>query len=115
MSGENLVRLEWLRGLPCCARNLDEGGCSYGCVEAHHPRGLEYGTGTGVKASDEDAVPLCHRHHTDWHLAVGVFSRWHKKQRKEWQRQMVELYHQAWEVQQNICLPVIPLVHEEPF
>jgi len=30
---------------------------------AHHPRGLKFGTGTGVKASDYLAFPLCRIHH----------------------------------------------------
>lgn len=42
----------------------------YGCMVCrmpaviHHLRGLEFGTGTGKKATDELTIPLCPRHHT---------------------------------------------------
>ena len=31
----------------------------------HHPRGAAFETGTGLKADDRDAIPLCRNHHTD--------------------------------------------------
>ena len=34
-------------------------------AQAHHLRGLESGTGTGLKASDFETIPLCPDHHTD--------------------------------------------------
>jgi hypothetical protein len=35
--------------------------------ESHHPCGLQWGTGTGLKASDYDTIPLCRLHHDECH------------------------------------------------
>lgn len=40
--------------------------------DPHHPRGLEWGTGGSLKASDEFCIPLCREHHQEWHaLTMG--------------------------------------------
>lgn len=36
--------------------------------DAQHPRGMEWGTGMGMKASDHDCIPLCRTHHTEYHM-----------------------------------------------
>lgn len=44
--------------------------CALGCIICgrsavpHHPRGAAFETGTGLKADDQDAIPLCNPHHT---------------------------------------------------
>ena len=40
-------------------------------VEAHHPKGLAWGTGMGQKAPDETAIPLSRKIHADYHR-MGV-------------------------------------------
>jgi hypothetical protein len=54
----NAERLHQVRQLPCliCGDPVT--------VEAHHPR---FGVGMGTKADDDDAVPLCGRHHRELH------------------------------------------------
>lgn len=56
---ENPQYLAFIRRQPClvCKRP----------AEPHHLRGLRYGTGTGVKAPDEWAIPLCPEHHRELH------------------------------------------------
>ena len=38
----------------------------------HHPRELSLGCGTGIKADDQDAIPLCNRHHTTGGYGVAI-------------------------------------------
>tara|TARA_Y100001972_G_scaffold27563_1_gene33889 strand:+ start:824 stop:1135 length:312 start_codon:yes stop_codon:yes gene_type:complete len=62
--------LQHIRNQPCalCASNPEE--CS-GSVQAHHLMKPWLGyRGTGMKAGDENAIPLCFEHHRDLH-AVG--------------------------------------------
>lgn len=56
---ENPQYLAYIRRQPCliCRRP----------AEPHHLRGLRYGSGTGLKAPDEWAVPLCPDHHRELH------------------------------------------------
>lgn len=42
-------------------------------VEAHHPR---FGVGAGRKADDDDAVPLCGRHHRELHATGNEREFW---------------------------------------
>ena len=102
-AGEALIpmkdpkHLKALRAMPCavpthigirtCYPPLDEDVCS-GPIDAHHPTG----SGLALKASDHDAMPLCHKHHMNFHDARGVFRNWTKEQRRDWQRQMSEKY-----------------------
>lgn len=54
--------LAWIRTLPCAACCTDQG------VQAHHHgRG-----GTGIKADDLTAVPLCAKHHGEWHQSGAI-------------------------------------------
>jgi hypothetical protein len=46
-----------------------------GDVVAHH---------AGPKSNDSTAVPLCHKHHQQWHDANGVFKGWIKQLRRTW-------------------------------
>ncbi len=53
--------LQWLRGRPCAVY-----GCSTGAkMQAAHVPGGDAGTGT--KASDRFAIPLCAEHHRNQH------------------------------------------------
>jgi hypothetical protein len=53
--------LAWIRSQPCCVP-----GCGLQPVEAHHVR-TAANSGTGLKPSDWDTVPLCHIHHFALH------------------------------------------------
>jgi hypothetical protein len=68
--------LSWLRKRPCF---LDGRGCGVADpprrapVEAAHVNHAG-DAGTGTKASDRFAVPLCQRHHDEQHGKIGAFS-----------------------------------------
>lgn len=66
--------LDLIRQLPC-VRCLIEGWWFNPpiAVDPHHPRGLEFGTGTGLKASDFLAFPLCRMHHEEYHHDTGAW------------------------------------------
>lgn len=64
----------WVKTQPCLvASDLCEGG-----IDAHHA-GKRHGMST--KADDATCIPLCHRHHIEWHGACGPFKGWSKDQR----------------------------------
>ena len=80
--------LAFVRTLPCCAlqeehdvmKTLMGQECSRG-IHAHHAGRRP---GTGVKAPDDTAIPLCDVHHFEWHQAAGMFHGWSREQRREW-------------------------------
>jgi hypothetical protein len=84
LSGENLRFVLWVKTLPCCAHSFDP-TCSAGYVEAHHAGDRPFGR----KAHDETCIPLCTKHHREWHDAGGVFRFWKKDQRRSWRDEMV--------------------------
>ena len=77
------VYLGDVRAMDCCAP-LYEGGKFFsvciGGVQAHHA-GLRP---LGRKADDDTAIPLCTRHHGEWHSGYGVFKGWTRAQRRDW-------------------------------
>ena len=56
----NRKHLEAVAQLPCVC-------CGRPCEEVHHCRSLELGCGMGLKAPDEMTIPLCAKHHHDFH------------------------------------------------
>jgi hypothetical protein len=50
------------------------------------------GRGLSRKTSDRDAMPLCFRHHYEFHNAWGFFVGWTKVARREWQKAMSAIY-----------------------
>lgn len=67
--------LQWLRGRPCF---LDGRGCGLADpprrspVEAAHVD-CAGGKGMGTKVADQNAIPLCQRHHDEQHGKIGGF------------------------------------------
>lgn len=59
---EDPQHLDRLRAFGCWACRVD--GRGWVAAEPHHPR---TGQGTGTKAPDRDAIPLCRRHHNEQH------------------------------------------------
>lgn len=62
------AHLQWLRGRICCTSAED---CS-GKIEAAHVDRAG-GKGTGLKVADWHAVPLCARHHQEYHRGAATF------------------------------------------
>ena len=74
--------LAFVRTLPCCMpQHMASMPMCHGRVHAHHAGRRP---GTGVKAPDDTAIPLCAVHHFDWHQAAGMFHGWSREQRREW-------------------------------
>lgn len=44
----------------------------------------------GMKARDRETMPLCHRHHRDFHDGKGLFDGWTRLERRVWQEAQVE-------------------------
>lgn len=90
--------LQWLRGRPCYLDGHRAGGCGEADpprkspVEAAH---VDHGgdKGTGTKASDRFAIPLCQRHHDEQHGKIGSF-----RQRGGWASFQLKYGFKATEV-----------------
>ena len=57
--------LTHVRQFPCCV-------CGNTDTEAHHIR-FSYNSGTAKKPGDIWAIPLCHKHHADFHT-MGILT-----------------------------------------
>lgn len=86
MAGEDPAHLRHLRTLPCAVA----GDCE-GRIHAHHPIGIAW-RGMSQRAHDHLAIPLCSRHHVEFHNAVGFFKSMNKAARRAWQATMSERY-----------------------
>lgn len=81
--GSSPAYLTEARKLPCLARDLGPKG-PYSCegdIVAHH---------AGPKVNDSTAVPLCAKHHQQWHDANGVFKGWGKEGRRAWAKAAID-------------------------
>lgn len=52
-----------------------------GCVDGELPSHAHH---AGPKSNDSTAVPMCARHHQEWHDANGFFKRATKEARRDW-------------------------------
>jgi hypothetical protein len=87
VAGEDPEYITWVRQQACLARLLPGyAEPCVGAVQAHHA-GKK---GVGMRAHDDTAIPLCLRHHQNWHDANGVFKGWGKSQRSEWAESQIE-------------------------
>lgn len=70
--GRDETYLEWVRLQPCILMQFVQ---CFGRTHAHH---------AGPKRMDRTAIPLCQRHHDDWHSAAGngYFGGWDKERRR---------------------------------
>lgn len=85
MAGEDPKHLTLLRTFPCALRSST---CD-GPTEAHHST---HGRGMAQRAHDHEAIPLCRRHHAEFHKASGWFGGWSNRMRTDWQRDLVAAY-----------------------
>lgn len=90
MAGESPDYLMFVRCQPC--RMWMNDPCE-GKVEAHHAgrdRGLSQ------RAHDSTAIPLCHKHHRNWHDASGPFRHFKKRDRRAWADRQVAWTRAQW-------------------
>jgi len=82
--GSDPAYLDAVRKLPC---RVFRSWATYapmvceGEMHAHH---------AGPKKNDSTAVPLCWKHHGQWHDANGVFKDWRKEERRAWAEASIE-------------------------
>jgi hypothetical protein len=74
MAREDSPYTDYIHRLPCHI-------CQAQPVEAHH----RTGAGLALRAHDREQIPLCYRHHREFHDAAGYFRGWLKEQRDQWQ------------------------------
>lgn len=86
--GKDPERLEWIRGLPC---ELRGNGCE-GRIDPHH----RTGAGLALRAPDDNAFPLCRKHHRERHDLRGYFEGWEKARVKLWELERVEKYQDMY-------------------
>jgi hypothetical protein len=84
MAGEDPTHLARIRAERCAVASA-----CWGRIEAHHPT---HGRGLSQRSHDHEAIPLCMRHHSDFHKARGYFFGWHKQARQDWQRRQSAIY-----------------------
>lgn len=81
--GSDPAYLEWVRSLACCVYWI--GGLNWnGCDQRVHAHHAGRRPGVSMKADDKTAIPLCDRHHRQWHDANGVFAGLSKLERFAW-------------------------------
>lgn len=81
------LELDHIRAMPCDLRDERPEECAWG-TDAHH----ETGAGMALKANDRRTIPLCHRHHMDFHDHRGYFWNWTKEERRQWQDDRIAHY-----------------------
>lgn len=88
MAGEDEAYLAWIRHQRCCVEF-----CPAKDIEAHHD---PFRKGMGQRNHDHTAIPLCRRHHRQFHDVSGHFKGWLKEDRKLFMREratgMLTLY-----------------------
>jgi hypothetical protein len=82
------AHLTVIRSLPCCLARVEGAGPCCGPVEAHHAKHER--AGAKLKSPDATALPLCLRHHNDFHQLSGYFKGWRREQLRDWQRRQSE-------------------------
>lgn len=96
--------LRWVKAQPCAARSARQGEECDGAIEAHHagPHGA------GQKCPDRESIPLCTRHHREWHDARGLFAGMDKAARRVFAATAIELTQQAHDAQMAVLYEDCP-------
>lgn len=93
----------WLLRQPCCCQPC------VGTVIIHHStvgeterhgKSLGGRRGKGQRASDAAGMPLCNRHHGNFHDLKGPFKGWEKPALRQWQNDQVAELHARFESEQ---------------
>jgi hypothetical protein len=111
---------EWCRNQPCACHPCGAR------AEAHHSttddtRGRR--RGKGQKSSDDACIPLCAKHHHQFHELTGFFGSFTKPLIRSWQANQVKVHRDKYEAQfgelpktkprQSKILPRLPIVASE--
>jgi hypothetical protein len=97
----------WLLKQPCAVNAIEP--CVLSVVVHHHTEGETHAPGArpekalggkrgkSQKASDYYGIPLCHRHHGQFHDAKGFCKDWDKENRSAWQTDQVLIHRLGYE------------------
>jgi len=77
------AHLAYLRTLPCHVQMTSFCVTCTGPIESHHST---VGRGLSQKTSDLEAIPLCAKHHYEFHSKTGLFEGMTKEAGRAWQR-----------------------------
>jgi len=86
-AGSDAQYLNAVRELPCAVEAIRQlgGETTYGeCPLPSHAHHAGRRPGVGMKAADDTAIPLCYRHHQQWHDASGYFHGMTRSERRKW-------------------------------
>jgi hypothetical protein len=107
--GDDAARLAFCRRLPCvvgprfgrCRRRIDP----------HHMTGGKGAQkrGKSQKVSDRNTLPLCRRHHDDFHAGRGIFLGWTDEQRRVFQEDEIERLNRVYDEWKETGVFVEPL------
>ena len=89
-----MCRLDWIRAQPCCAPGNRRAFPRFGRVCAHHST---YDRALSRKTSNDQTMPLCCRHHGDFHGLTGAFKGWVRDQLRAWQSEQAARYQELWD------------------
>lgn len=71
--------MAWVSTRPCLARLLSARGLECeGRIHVHHAFGRR------VVDGDQKTIPLCDKHHREWHVHNGIFNDWDRARRQAW-------------------------------
>lgn len=82
----------WVKQQPCLLAGDQSAGECRGPIHAHHAGARP---GVSMKAPDDTCIPLCERHHDDWHSCRGAFDVT-KDARREWAAWAVGVMQGRW-------------------
>lgn len=92
-AGDDKRYLAWVRTHPCCV-----GGLRCKRAVAHHA--IEMGgqdlAGMGSTAPDSETLPLCCRHHREFHLRQGFCKGWSDLRRRVFQQDEITRLRAIW-------------------
>ncbi len=86
--------MRFIRSQPCAMGTRDP---CYGPIHAHHA-GIDHGK--GQKDADNKCVPLCQKHHADWHGASGPFKTMRRDERRKWAADQILMMQNRFEQEQ---------------
>jgi hypothetical protein len=97
----------WLLKQPCAVNAIEP--CIAAVIVHHHTEGETHAPGArpakalggkrgkSQRASDYFGIPLCHRHHGQFHDAKGFCKDWDKEDRRAWQTDQVTIHQLGYE------------------
>lgn len=105
--GDDPRYLRWVRKWPCVVGGRKCGKRS----RAHHAieMGGQQERGMSLKAPDSETLPLCEKHHTQFHLRQGFCKGWSDEQRRVFQQDEIDRLRAIWKDEQELGVTQEPM------